>query len=231
MPRRNGAPGRDAMIRIIIADDHHLVRQGIRALLEKQPDLQIIGEAQDGKEAVQMCLDSVPDVILLDINMPLLNGIEVTKRIADSGIKTQVLILSMYSDLTLVRRAFRSGACGYLLKKSISEDLINGIRTASLRKYYISPALPGLSDEDDWLGEINDPQGDEFDQLTSREREICQMIVEGMTNLAIARQLGISVKTVEKHRANLMYKLGVSDIVSLTKEAIKHGLVFLEARF
>lgn len=216
------------MIRVVIADDHHLVRQGIRALLEKQSGIAIVGEAQNGQQAVDICLETLPDVLLLDINMPLLNGIEVTNRIREASIKTQVLILSMYSDLGLVRRAFHSGARGYLLKASITEDLINGIQAASLRQYYTSPALP------DWNNEVQtslkgaDAEGDRFFRLTSREREVCQLIAEGMTNQAMARQLGISVKTVEKHRANLMEKLGVSEIASLTREAIKHGLVFIE---
>lgn len=216
------------MIRVVIADDHHLVRQGIRALLEKQTGIYITGEAHNGQQAVDICLETQPDVLLLDINMPLLNGIEVTNRIRESGIKTQVLILSMYSDLGLVRRAFRSGARGYLLKASITEDLINGIHAASLRQYYTSPALPDWSEEYKPSLEGADAEGDRYFRLTSREREVCQLIAEGMTNQAMARQLGISIKTIEKHRANLMEKLGVSDIASLTREAIKQGLVFIE---
>jgi DNA-binding NarL/FixJ family response regulator len=216
------------MIRIVIADDHHLVRQGIRALLEKQPDMQIVGEAEDGQQAVQTCLDTIPDVLLLDINMPISNGIDVTKRIKESGIKTQVLILSMYSDLSLVRRAFSNGARGYLLKKSITDDLINGIHSASLRQNYISPALPDRGNGDDWFTEPSESESEGFNKLTDREREVCQLIAEGMTNQAIACRLSISIKTVEKHRANLMYKLGVSDIASLIRQAIKNGLVFLD---
>jgi DNA-binding NarL/FixJ family response regulator len=216
------------MIQVIIADDHHLVRQGIRALLEKQAFISIVGEACNGQQALDLCLELTPDVLLLDINMPLLNGIEVTNRICESGIRTQVLILSMHSDLGLVRRAFISGARGYLLKDSVTEDLINGILAVSRHEHYTSPALPA------W-GEINKPDldhpapdDDQFFRLTSREREVCQLIAEGMTNQAMAHLLGISVKTVEKHRANLMEKLGVSDVASLTRKAIKHGLVLFE---
>lgn len=216
------------MVNIVIADDHHLVRQGLRALIEKYSDLRVIGEAEDGLQALELVELLKPDVLVLDINMPRLGGIEVLRRIRQLDVPTQVLVLSMYSDESIVRRAFHYGARGYLLKKSIAEDLVRAIGAASRRQRYISSELNSLLGtnplrlyrEEDWL--------DAFDRLTNREREVCRLIAEGFTNNTIAQELGISVKTVEKHRANLMGKLKIQDVASLIREAIKHGLVFLE---
>lgn len=216
------------MIRVVIAEDHHLVRQGIRALLEKQAHIQVIGEAQDGQEALDLTHSLKPDVLLLDINMPRINGIEVIKRVREAGSSTEVLILSMYEDESLVKRALRNGARGYILKKSITEELFSAIAATSRRKIYLSPEVYDLLDCDGLhSGSDNDP-ADEPERLTSREREVCQLIADGNTNSEIARQLGISIKTVEKHRANLMEKLGVQDVASLVREAIKNGIVFIE---
>ncbi len=216
------------MIHILIADDHHLVRQGIRALLERQPEILVIGEAQDGRQALDLVRATHPDVLLLDINMPLLNGIEVTRRMREASSDTKVIILSMYSDESLVKKAFQSGACGYLLKKSITEDLIKAVHTASRRQVYLSPELQKLIPNGIYDQVIEVEPGDKFDRLTSREREVCQLITHGFTNAAIAHQLDISIKTVEKHRANLMEKLGIQDVASLIREAIRHGVAFLE---
>ena len=216
------------MIQVLIADDHHLVRQGIRALLERQPEILVTGEAENGQQAFDLILSSNPDVALVDINMPFLNGIEVTRRVKEAELSTQVLILSMYSDESLVKKALRNGARGYLLKKSIFDDLIEAVRTISRRNTYLSPELRGLK-----LEVVMDPYGeseseDIFDRLTNREREVCQLITQGFTNAAIANHLDISVKTVEKHRANLMTKLGFQDIASLIRESIRHGETFLD---
>ena len=216
------------MIRVIIAEDHHLVRQGIRALLEKQAHIQVIGEAQDGMEALDLTQRMKPDVLLLDINMPRLNGIEVIKRVRGDGLPTEVLILSMYEDESLVKKAFRSGARGYILKKSITEQLFTAISAASTRRFYLSPELNKIVDFDTLRLNGHPSQYDEYDRLTSREREVCQLIADGNTNNEIAHRLGISIKTVEKHRANLMEKLCVQDVASLVREAIKNGIVFLE---
>ena len=215
------------MIRVIIAEDHNLVRQGIRALLEKQAHISVVGEAQDGQEALDLTRQMRPDVLLLDINMPLINGIEVIKRIRSVGLPTEVLILSMHEDESMVKRALWNGARGYILKKSITEELFTAINDTSIRRTYLSPQLYNIMDfnkPDD--GDIR--QADQIDRLTSRELEVCQLIAGGNTNNEIAQRLGISVKTVEKHRANLMEKLNVQDVASLIREAIKHGVIFLE---
>lgn len=217
------------MIRVIIAEDHHLVRQGIRALLEKQPDIEIVGEAKDGFEALAFTSRLHPDVLVLDINMPNLNGIDVIKDIQANGMQTNCIILSMYSDESLVKRAFQNGAWGYLLKNSISDDLIAAIRSAFNRQLYLSPELKTIFSEED-LNRFRTMPGasSSSDSLTLREREICGLIAQGMTNHSIARKLNISTKTVEKHRANLMAKLGVQDLAGLIRETIRQGITFIE---
>jgi len=214
------------MICVIVADDHHLVRQGIRALLEKADDIEVIGEAADGQEAVELVERLVPDVLVLDIAMPRLNGTQATARVRALGVATQVVILSMHSDETLVREALRSGARGYLLKRSVTEELLLAVRAASRGEIYLSPAISRSIVADLLMFQADYKSG--FDLLTPREREVLQLIAEGRTNRAIAQMMQVSVKTVEKHRASLMSKLDVHDVAGLTRIAIKHGLVFLD---
>lgn len=216
------------MIRVVIADDHHLVRQGIRALLEKQAHIQVIGEARDGQEALDLTQTLKPDVLVLDINLPCINGIEVIRRVRSEALPTEVLILSMYDDESLVKRALRNGARGYVLKKSISEELFTAIAAASTRRTYLSPELRDILENGAPPPNGSSGPLDEFDRLTAREREVCQLIAEGNTNQEIAQRLGISIKTVEKHRASLMEKLNVQDVAGLIREAIRHNLIFVE---
>jgi DNA-binding NarL/FixJ family response regulator len=213
------------MIRVVIADDHNLVRQGICALLGNEDDIRVIGEARDGLEAVSMVENLNPDVLILDINMPQLDGIETMKRVIQLGSDTRVIILSMYSDESLIKKALINGARGYLLKRSVTEDLLSAVRSASRREIFISPDIADKADID-WI--TAQPEDDPLEQLTSRERQIFKLVAEGNTNSAIATELGISVKTVEKHRASLMEKLGVSDVTGLVRQAIQLGLIFLE---
>lgn len=214
------------MIRVIIADDHHLVRQGLKSLLEDQKDIVVLAEACNGQEAVEMALFYRPDVMILDINMPLVNGLEAAKRIHSADISSRILFLTMYSDESLVKKAFRSGAHGYLLKKSIVGDLLTGIHTVCCGGYYLSPEIEQQVGLDEILSSLKKP--DLNDLLTPREREVCQLIAEGNTNVEIANKLTISVKTVEKHRANLMEKLGAEDIAGLIRIAIQQALVVTE---
>jgi DNA-binding NarL/FixJ family response regulator len=217
------------MIRVLIAEDHHIVRQGVRALLEKQPQIEIVGEAKDGFEALALASRLIPDVLVLDINMPHLNGIEVISDIRAAGLKTACIILSMYSDETLVKRALQNGAWGYLLKNSIAEDLITAIESAYNKQLYLSPELReilSLEEIDRFLEKAENNKTPE--PLTEREREICRMIAYGMTNSVIGNKLKISAKTVEKHRANLMAKLGVQDLAGLIRESIRRGIIFLD---
>lgn len=215
------------MIRVILAEDHHLVRKGIRALLENADDIEIVGEAADGQEAVELTQRLAPDVLIMDIAMPRLTGIQATRQIRALNAATQVVILSMYSDETLVRQALGNGAKGYLLKRSVVEELLLAIRAASRGDIYLSPEICGPV-----LADLLTPQADaemsKFDRLTPREREVLQLIAEGHTNRAIAQLMKVSVKTVEKHRASLMSKLGIYDVAGLVRIAIQHGLIFLD---
>jgi DNA-binding NarL/FixJ family response regulator len=214
------------MIRVILAEDHHLVRQGIRVLLERAEDIEVVAEAADGREAVELVERLAPDVVLMDIAMPRLNGAEATSRIGALDVPTQVVILSMYSDPTLVRQALRSGAVGYVLKRSVTEELLLAIRAASRGEMYLSPSVSGPILME-LLAASTPSRVSPLDQLTPREREVLQLIAEGHTNKSIAEALHISVKTVEKHRANVMSKLDVHDVAGLTRLAVKQGLVFL----
>jgi DNA-binding NarL/FixJ family response regulator len=216
------------MIRVILADDHHLVRQGIRALLEKADDINIVGEAEDGQEAVELVEQLKPDVLIIDIAMPRMNGIQATQRVRALGLATQAVILSMHSRPTLVRQALRNGARGYLLKNSITEELLLAVHAASRRETYLSPEISGIIVDDFLTHQIDVEGSGRFDQLTPREHEVMQLIAEGHTNNGIARLLSISIKTVERHRANLMAKLDVHDVAGLTRVAIEHGLIFVD---
>ncbi len=195
------------MIRVLLADDHHLVRQGLCAFLEKAGDIEVVGEAADGHEALTLVERFLPDVLVLDIAMPHLNGVDVVERLRSLGVKTRTLILSMYADETLVRRALRNGAKGYLLKRAVSAELLLAVRAVSRGDTFLSPEVAGpvvssLVDAPSRLADLGP-----LDQLTSREREVLQLIAEGHTNREIATHLHLSEKTVEKHRGHLMAKL------------------------
>lgn len=216
------------MIRVILAEDHHLVRQGLRSLLEKVTDIEIVAEAENGQEAVKLAEQLTPEVLVMDIAMPRLNGIQAAEQIRSLGIMTQVVILSMYSDETLVRQALRCGVRGYLLKRSVKEELLLAIRAARQGEIYLSPAISEMVMSDFLNGRADSDAASAFDRLSSREREVLQLIAEGHTNKHIAQVLNVSVKTVEKHRTNLMAKLNVHDLPGLVRIAIKHGLIFLD---
>jgi DNA-binding NarL/FixJ family response regulator len=218
----------EAVIRVIVADDHHLVRQGIRALLEKADDIEVVAEAADGQEAVELVERLAPNLLVMDSAMPRLNGNLAAGRVRALGIATRVVILSMYSDETLVRQALRNGASGYLLKRSVAEELLLAVRAASRGEIYLSPAVSGSIVAEFLTLQADADASSPVECLTPREREVLQLIAEGRTNSAIAQVLTISVKTVEKHRANLMSKLNVHDIAGLMRVAIKHGLIFLD---
>jgi DNA-binding NarL/FixJ family response regulator len=216
------------MIRVVIADDHNLVREGICRLIESVDGIEVIGEAATGREAVDLVASLKPEVVIMDIGMPRLDGGQATEQILSLGLPTQVVILSMYSDPVLAQQLLRQGAKGYLLKDSLAEELPLAIRAAFNGKMYLSPAI-----SDSVLTKLMNPQTEEIpddlgDLLTPREREVLQLVAEGYTNRAIAEELTISVKTVEKHRANVMSKLDASDLPTLIRTAMKHGLIFPE---
>lgn len=208
------------MIRILLADDHALVRQGFSMILSAQPDMEIIGEAGNGREAVELAEKLQPDVVIMDVTMPELNGIEATRRLSTVSPRTRVLALSMHKDAVYVREILRSGARGYLLKDSDDSDLIGAVRSVAKGEGYLSPAV---SDAvlTDYRRHVTDP----LDLLTSREREVLQMIAEGKTNKEIATTLNLSVYTVEAHRGRVMEKLNLHSTGELVRFALRSGLI------
>jgi len=216
------------MIRVLIAEDHHLVRQGIRALLEKASDIQVIGEVQDGQEAVEQAAQCRPDVIVMDLSMPRLNGIQATEEIRAQHLPSQVVILSMYSDETLVRQALRGGAKGYLLKRSVAEELPLAVRAAARGEAFLSSTISGSIVASALAQPSTAEEQTPFERLSAREKQVLKLVAEGNTNNAIAQIMKISVKTVEKHRTNLMTKLNVHDTAGLVRVALKHGLIFVD---
>lgn len=216
------------MIRVLIAEDHHLVREGIRALLERAKDIEVVGQAQDGQEAVEQAQRLKPDVIVMDWSMPRLNGNQALEEIRAQQLPTEVVILSMYSDEAIVRQALRCGAKGYLLKRSVAEELPMAVRAASRRETFLSSTIsaPIIAD---LIANPSDAQGkSRFEQLSPKETQVLKLVAEGNTNLSIGQIMKISVKTVEKHRMHLMSKLDVHDTAGLVRMAIKYRLITVE---
>ena len=207
-------------IRILLADDHAVVRQGFKMILAAQPDMEIVGEAGNGREALELAGQLQPDVVVMDVAMPELNGIEATRRLADLSPRSRVLALSMHKDSVYVREILRAGARGYLLKDAISSDLLAAVRAVSRGEGYLSP---GVSDAvlNDYRRHVTDP----IDLLTSREREVLQMIAEGKTNKEIATVLNLSVYTVDAHRGRIMEKLNLHSVNELVRFAVRAGLI------
>jgi DNA-binding NarL/FixJ family response regulator len=212
----------------VLAEDHTLVRQGIRALLEKANDITVVGEAENGEEAVELVKQRAPDVLVMDVSMPKLDGLQAMEQVLATTDATRVVMLSMYSDKALVRQALRIGASGYLLKGSVTEEFLLAIRAAQRGELYLSPAVSRSLMDEMLMQQIHAEALTSFEKLTPRERQILQAIAEGATNPDIAEELKLSVKTVEKHRANLMSKLGAHDLIGLLRVAIRHRLVILD---
>lgn len=218
------------MIRVLLADDHHLVRKGVRALLEKANDIEVVAEAENGQEAVDMAQTLNPEVIVMDISMPRLDGAQAAEQILSmkGGVPPAVVILSVHSDAVLAQQLLRRGVKGYLLKNSIADELPLAIRSARRGELYLSPAISDMVIHTMLTASLNGVPENLANLLTPREREVLQLIAEGHTNNEIAELLTISYKTVEKHRANLMAKLNVHDLPTLIRMAIKEGLIFLD---
>jgi two-component system response regulator NreC len=211
-------------IRVLLADDHTILRDGIRSLLEDQPDMLVVGEAEDGHAAVRMACELKPDVVLMDIAMPLLNGLEAARRIKRDCPQARVLILSMHENEEYIRQALASGAMGYILKDAAAHDLLGAIRSVHAGEAVLSPAITRLVIEDylRW-GDLG--AADLTNGLSPREREVLQLIAEGYTNKQIAEILSISIKTVQAHRANIMSKLDLHDRSELIKYAIRKKII------
>ncbi len=206
--------------RILLADDHTVVRQGFKMILSAHPDLEVVGEAGNGREAVERAAELKPDVVVMDVSMPELNGIEATRRIAEASPRTRVLALSMHKDAVYVREILRAGARGYLLKDSIESDLVAAVRAVGRGDGYLSPSV-----SDAVLSDYRKHVSDPIDLLTSREREVLQMIAEGKTNKEIATLLNLSVYTVEAHRGRVMEKLNLHSTGELVRFAVRNGLI------
>jgi two-component system, NarL family, response regulator NreC len=212
-------------MRILLADDHTILRKGLRLLLERERDFEVTGEASNGREALEVAERTRPDVVIMDIGMPILNGIEATKRICEARPMTQVIVLSVHSDEGYILRALKAGARGYLLKDSAETDLIQAVRAVGAGKAFFSPLVSKVL-ADDYLRQIRQ-QGaeDTYDLLTARERELFQLIVELKPTREIAELLGVSAHTVDKHRGNLMQKLNVHSIPELILYAVRRGVI------
>jgi two-component system, NarL family, response regulator NreC len=212
-------------IRVLLADDHTLMRRGLRLIIEQQPDLAVVGEAEDGRQAVSLAVSLKPDAAVLDIGMPNLNGIEAAKQITDHESGAAIIILSMHADETYILRALKAGARGYLLKDSAESDLVRAIRSVAEGKSFFSPAVSKVLLEDYVKKLQRTGSEDSYDLLTPREREILQLIAEGKSNKDVANLLHLSVYTVETHRANLMEKLKLKSVPELTLYAVRKGII------
>jgi len=220
-------------ITVLLADDHTVVREGIRSLLESEPDIEVVGEAKDGRQAVQLTRELLPAVVVMDIAMPLLNGLEAARQILEAVPATRVLILSAHGDEEYVEQVIRIGAAGFLIKQTSALVLSEAIREVSKGRTFFSPSISR------WLRDrqqesLDGPAGRGRKRaagLTSREVEILQLIAEGKANKQAAAELGISIKTVEKHRQHLMKKLDIHDTAGLTRYAIAAGIIQSGGRF
>jgi two-component system, NarL family, response regulator NreC len=212
-------------IRILLADDHQLMRSGLRLLIEQQSDLSVVGEAADGREAVALAKSLRPDVAVMDITMPNLNGIEAAHQIKQSQPEIAVIVLSMHPDESYVLRALKSGAKGYLLKDSAESDLIQAVRAVAHGKSFFSPTVSKVL-LDDYVRKLQRTGAeDAYDLLTPREREILQLVAEGKSNKDVAHLLNLSVYTIETHRSNIMQKLHLKGVPELTLYAVRKGII------
>jgi two-component system, NarL family, response regulator NreC len=212
-------------IRIVLADDHKLMRSGLRVLLEQQADLTVVGEVSDGREAVALVASQRPDVLVMDIGMPSLNGIEAAAQITKSNPEVAIVMLSMHSDESYVLRALKAGAKGYLLKDSAEADLIQAVRAVAEGKSFFSPAVSKVL-LDDYVRKLKrSGTEDPYDLLTPREREVLQLVAEGKSNKEVAQLLNLSVYTVETHRSNIMEKLNIHGIPELILYAVRKGII------
>ena len=215
-------------IRIVLADDHKILRAGLRAMIVEQPDMEVVGEAENGRTAVNLARTLSPDVVVMDIGMPDLNGIEATRQIVAEVPGVKIIGLSMYSDRRYVAGLFGAGASGYLLKDIEFEELIEAIQAVVAGQVYVSSGVTGVVIED-YVHRISGNEAGGISVLTPREREVLQLLVEGRSTKQIAYELEVSIKTVESHRHRVMEKLDLHNIADLTKYAIRAGLTSLEA--
>jgi DNA-binding NarL/FixJ family response regulator len=211
-------------IRVLIADDHEVVAEGLRHLVEAERDIQVVACVADGRAAVQQARDTQPDVVLMDLSMPELNGADATRAILERDPRCRVIVLSMYSQREYVRRALKAGAAGYVVKRSAAKEVVEAIRAVHAGQRYLSPRVADVV-IDDYAG---DEREDPLARLSAREREVLQLLAEGHTGAQIAERLSLSQKTVETYRARLVEKLGIRDVAGLVRFAIQRGIVSLD---
>jgi two-component system, NarL family, response regulator NreC len=212
------------MINVIVADDHHIVRKGIQAILSPENDIKVLGEASDGLETIKLAEKLQPDILILDLMMGGVNGLEVTRQLSKRCPKTGIIILSMHSNEAYVLEALRSGAKAYILKENSTDDLVHAIREVAAGRRYLSSPLSERAIEA-YTHKTNANPQDPYEQLTTREREVLQMAARGLSNSEIAERLFISPRTIETHRANLMHKLGIRSHAELLQFAILRGII------
>jgi DNA-binding NarL/FixJ family response regulator len=214
-------------IRVLIGDDHKIVRQGLRSLLEKQPDIEVIAEAEDGRTAVRLAQEMMPNVVVMDVAMPDLNGIEATHQILTNAPDTKVIALSMYSDKRVILNMLRAGASGYLPKDCAFEELVQAIRAVAANKTYLSPTIVDVMVKN-YFHRLEKVNSTAFSILSHRECEVLQLLAEGKSIKEVAHYLSVSIRTIETHRQQIMKKLNIHSIAELTKYAIREGLTSLD---
>lgn len=215
------------MTTIVLADDHNVVRQGLRAVLEAEHDITIVGEAETGLEIIKLVEQMQPDIVVVDVMMPELTGLEVARQISEQKLPTRVIILSMYANEAYVLEALRYGAMGYVLKHADATELVQAIRAVMLGQHYLSPPLSEQAIEV-YIARARETTSDPYDLLTPREREVLHLVAQSYSNIEIARRLIISPRTVETHRANMMQKLDLQTQTDLVKYAVRRGIIPLE---
>jgi len=211
----------------LLADDHGIIRQGLRSLLEKRPDVEVVGEADDGYRALELVRQLQPDIAVMDITMPNLNGVDATRKIVDEFANVRVIALSIHSNRRFVSDMLRAGASGYILKECLFDELVQAIRAVAAGSIYLSPRITGVV-VDDYVERLSVTSESELAGLTDREREVLQLLAEGNSTKAIALKLHVSYKTIESNRRRIMEKLDIHSVAELTKYAIREGLTSLE---
>ncbi|MBE7473711.1 MAG: DNA-binding response regulator [Anaerolineae bacterium] len=216
-------------IKILLADDHTIVRKGIRSLLDGEADIEVVDEAENGREVLEKVEKLLPDIVLMDSTMPVLNGLEATRQLTKRFPQVKVLVLTMHTNEEYILQFLQAGASGYLVKQSAPQELVSAIQSVHRGDIFLSPAISRtIVEEYIRQAKISDKE-DRYDQLTDREREVLQLIVEGFSNREIAERLNISLKTAGVHRINLMHKLNIHNLTELTKFAIRKGIISLES--
>ena len=215
-------------IRILLADDHGIIRQGLHSLLDKQPDMEVIAEAEDGRKALDLVRELVPDIVIMDVTMPNLNGVDATRQIVERFPKIKVIALSIHSNRRFVADMLKAGASGYILKECLFDELVRAIRTVVADSIYLSPRITSIV-IDDYVSIIPNNEISISSVLTKREREVLQLLAEGKSTKQIALALHVSTKTIEANRRQIMEKLDIHSVAELTKYAVREGLTSLES--